>query len=519
MTDYVVNVTGSYTTYTTNVSNLQGDKGATGSSAYDIAVAYGYGGTEAQWLTSLIGATGPQGPAGPTGSMGPQGLQGLQGPQGIEGATGSMGPQGIQGPIGPSGSVGPQGLQGDPGPTGSVGATGATGPQGPTGTAGNTVLYGIVDPIVSEGASGNFFINYQTNFIFGPKTSVWPSGTSMVGPQGIQGLQGATGSQGPQGIQGIQGIQGPTGTAGATGATGPSGPTGTAGVGVPTGGTTGQVLAKVDNTNYNTQWVTVSGSSGGGAPTDANCIVETDNAGLSAVSVLGATVITSVTGSLRQAAAKAGRLFFPMDGDTIDRDDGSSWLSWGPIYRITRPPLISTLTWLNQGTGSATEANGYLVMDAPAVNGNQIRALMKATPSTPYKAIFKLISMKQGANFNQCGTLWRESSSAKIVSASLGNFGNGTFPNLNVNKYTNETTFSASYTTDIAMMIGPEIWIKMEDDGSNRSVSWSLNGTDWVLKHSVGRTDFITPDQYGPYVNSNNATWPVKMIVQSWKEE
>lgn len=36
------------------------------------------------------------------------------------------------------------------------------------------------------------------------------------------------------------------------GATGPAGPTGP---GVPTGGTAGQILAKINSTDYNTQWV------------------------------------------------------------------------------------------------------------------------------------------------------------------------------------------------------------------------------------------------------------------------
>lgn len=35
---------------------------------------------------------------------------------------------------------------------------------------------------------------------------------------------------------------------------------GTAGEGVPAGGTAGQVLAKIDGTDYNTQWIT-SGAS------------------------------------------------------------------------------------------------------------------------------------------------------------------------------------------------------------------------------------------------------------------
>jgi hypothetical protein len=45
------------------------------------------------------------------------------------------------------------------------------------------------------------------------------------------------------GVQGPQGVQGP---AGATGATGQ---------GVVVGGTSGQLLSKIDNTDYNTQWI------------------------------------------------------------------------------------------------------------------------------------------------------------------------------------------------------------------------------------------------------------------------
>jgi hypothetical protein len=45
-------------------------------------------------------------------------------------------------------------------------------------------------------------------------------------------------------------------TSGEAGPQGPAGPTGANGLGVPTGGTTGQYLAKVSNTNNDTQWVT-----------------------------------------------------------------------------------------------------------------------------------------------------------------------------------------------------------------------------------------------------------------------
>ncbi|MFM7628477.1 MAG: hypothetical protein ACKO44_03090 [Algoriphagus sp.] len=214
-----------------------------------------------------IGATGPQGPTGSTGPQGAKGdkgdpgTTGPQGPIGLTGATGATGPQGLVGPSGATGAtgtpgatgadgrtvlngtsnptsttgtngdfyintsantlfgpkangawplgvsmVGPQGSTGATGPAGASGITGLTGAAGAAGVDGRTVLNGTSNPTSSTGANGDFYINTSTNTLFGPKGSgVWPSGISLVGPQG------ATGPQGLQGLQGIQGAQGPAG--------------------------------------------------------------------------------------------------------------------------------------------------------------------------------------------------------------------------------------------------------------------------------------------------------------------
>lgn len=187
---------------------------------------------------------------GPVGPAGPQGPQGIAGPQG---------PQGIPGPAGPAGAEGPQGVPGQtgaPGPTGATGATGATGPTGPTGPQG------------PQGATGSQ----------GPKGD-----TGAVGPQGPQG---DVGPQGPKGDKGDTGtaatVAAGTTTTGAPGSsasvvnsgtssaavfdftiprgdTGATGPTGPVGPGVASGGTTGQVLAKLSNTNYDTTWINLTG--------------------------------------------------------------------------------------------------------------------------------------------------------------------------------------------------------------------------------------------------------------------
>jgi hypothetical protein len=78
-------------------------------------------------------------------------------------------------------------------------------------------------------------------------------GSSVIGPTG------PVGPAGPEGAVGPVGPTGPVGPAGSVGPIGPIGPTGANGMnglGVPTGGTANQVLAKVDGTDYNTAWVT-----------------------------------------------------------------------------------------------------------------------------------------------------------------------------------------------------------------------------------------------------------------------
>lgn len=97
------------------------------------------------------------------------------------------------------------------------------------GADGNTVHNGAVAP-ATEGVDGDFYINTAIWEIHGPKSAgVWGSGTSLVGPAGADGVDGADG------------------------------------VGVPAGGTAGQVLSKIDGTDYNTQWVNQSGGSPGGS--------------------------------------------------------------------------------------------------------------------------------------------------------------------------------------------------------------------------------------------------------------
>lgn len=107
----------------------------------------------------------------------------------------------------------------------------------------------------------------------GSDATVTKSGTdtNVVFSFGIpKGDQGEQGPQGPPGPQGETGPAGPQGQQGVQGPVGPAGPQGAPGQGVPTGGTTGQVLAKNSDNDYDTSWIDQTG--GGGSYTQGNGI-------------------------------------------------------------------------------------------------------------------------------------------------------------------------------------------------------------------------------------------------------
>jgi hypothetical protein len=115
---------------------------------------------------------------------------------------------------------------------GPSGATGAKGADGVNGINGNTILHGSVNPSNNLGANGDFYLNATTYTFFGPKVSgVWPSGFSMIG------------------------------------------------VGLPTGGQTGQVIVKNSTTDFDTTWSTMDVSFGGltGQPADNVALSEALN--------------------------------------------------------------------------------------------------------------------------------------------------------------------------------------------------------------------------------------------------
>jgi hypothetical protein len=172
--------------------------------------------------------------------------------------------------------------------------------------------------------------------------SAWTSlnGTNGTnGAQGIQGIPGTNGTNGTNGAQGLQGIQGIPGT---------NGTNGTNGQGVPTGGTTGQVLSKIDATDYNTQWTTPSG--GSSLPTQTGNdgkYLKTNGTTASWDIPVNLELYVTKTATTAQTTAVGNSLVLP-DVITFDAISSNSALTGGN-------------TWTGNNTFTATTAGVYLV--------------------------------------------------------------------------------------------------------------------------------------------------------------
>ena len=180
-------------------NGVDGADGADGLSAYEVWLAHGNTGTEDDFFASLTGPEGPQGPAGQDGADGANGIDGTNGTDGADGADG-LSAYDIWLAAGNTGSEADflASLVGQDGADGANGADGMNGLDGLNGADGADGL-SAYEIWLAAGNTGN-----ESDFLASLVGATGAQGEDgPQGPEGPQGPQGDAGADGADGAAGL----------------------------------------------------------------------------------------------------------------------------------------------------------------------------------------------------------------------------------------------------------------------------------------------------------------------------
>jgi hypothetical protein len=180
---------------------------------------------------------------------------------------------------------------------------------------------------------------------------------------------------------------------------------------------------------------------------------------------------------------------------------GTVWTDRGPTTP-TAPPTTGW-TWANQSGAVAVEPTAYASnqLSLASGTGTGLSVRYRTAPTVPYVITAGFhFNGRSGVSFLRGGLLFRQSSDGKLALNVLRLAEHA----ITAAKYTSPTTFSADYVSVFpGTFLGTRtIWLRIEDNNTNRISSYSWDGFNFIVLHSVARTDFLTADQVGWHIQT-----------------
>lgn len=146
-------------------------------------------------------------------------------------------------------------------------------------------------------------------------------------------------------------------------------------------------------------------------------------------------------------------------------------------------------TWINQGSAVVADTRaGITISDGTSGSSIAIRGRSKAAPSTPYVISARVsITVNPNAQSPSCGIGWYDGT--KFHLAGLGYNNTSKLWQIEIDRLSNATTFSAGdgTTNANAGIIGPNMYLQIEDDGTNVHFRFSQDGGGWYQLFNVAK--------------------------------
>jgi hypothetical protein len=194
--------------------------------------------------------------------------------------------------------------------------------------------------------------------------------------------------------------------------------------------------------------------------------------------------------------------------------NGSVWQYFAYGSLVTPPPLVSSLTWGNQG-GATGVSTGELVMTAPTSSGDNLRCLFKSSyPTTPYTFTVGVQTNWPSANYFTSGIIVSDGTKYVVC----GPIFSGTWQCW-VGNYSSVTT-----NVGIAGIVGVTGWgntmyLTVNDTGTNLTYWVSTNPYDLqrIQIYSASRTAYLgTPTKVGVFLDVNNTSYGAAAQFFHW---
>lgn len=235
----------------------------------------------------------------------------------------------------------------------------------------------------------------------------------------------------------------------------------------------------------------------------------------------GAAITEGAYGSLPGSPADDD-VYLVTDGHVLLHRASSAWKAFGPLHPLVLPPPVSgNWTWANQGTSTADDTMGPILMVSQVNGGQTLRALYKAAPgSTPY-TITALVSWDMALgwpNWMGCGIGFRENSSGKYLMFGPSNAETGGA--IAVMRWNSTGGYTSNYFNDQSYGVYRAYhWLRISDDGSNLNFYYSSSGLQWYLRYSSARNNFFTtaPDGVAIMLYQEHGSIQSQAAFWSWE--
>ena len=190
---------------------------------------------------------------------------------------------------------------------------------------------------------------------------------------------------------------------------------------------------------------------------------------------------------------------------------------------VLTPLDQSAWTWFNQGTATVNQAGNIVTLLTPgSLAGTNLRGRLRGSyPTAPFTLIVVVRPWFQVAGaavlLDVIGLTVTDGTKHKILVGANFNFNTAAGPSgIWVGKYASATSATSATVIDAIQIQNSVVYLKLVDDNTNQTFSYSLDGQQYIQVLQETRTTFLTPSDIGIVTTNQAGTQRAGGSVLSW---